>query len=225
MPIAKAALIVAGGSGVRMGSQIPKQFLVVCQRPVLMHTITAFYHHSKAIDIVLVIQKSQQTYWQELCQKYDFTIPHQIADGGATRFQSVKNGLALVKGEGLVAIHDAVRPCIDNSLLSQLYRQAEEKGSAVPCLPIVESVRKINSDGKNSIIDRNQLRTIQTPQVFYSQEIKACYQTQEKDFFTDDASVFESVTHKGIHLAEGSQQNIKITYAKDLKSVENFLST
>lgn len=215
----KYALIVAGGKGLRMGAEIPKQFLLLHGKPVLMHTIEAFAAITD-IRIVLVLPQSQMSYWQELITKYSFIIPHALVSGGDTRFQSVKNGLSAVS-EGLVAIHDGVRPVISHELLNNAYDTCQLKGNAVLAVRLKDSIREVDLLG-NKNVNRNNYYLIQTPQVFQSSEIIAAYQQAEHDNFTDDASVLESVGAK-IHLVEGSYSNIKITTPEDLAMVEVLL--
>jgi len=216
----KYALIVAGGKGLRMGTETPKQFLLLQGRPVLMHTIEAF---ASILDIliVLVLPEAQKNYWQELTIKHLFTIPHILVSGGDTRFQSVKNGLTYVS-DGIVAIHDGVRPIISQELLIKAYDTCEQKGNAVLAVRLKDSIREVDLFG-NKNVNRNNYYLIQTPQVFHSSEIKAAYQNAEHDNFTDDASVLESVGAK-IHLVEGSYSNIKITSPEDLAIAEVLIS-
>lgn len=212
----KYALIVAGGKGLRMGAEIPKQFLLLQGKPVLMHTIEAFASIPN-IQIVLVLPQSQMSYWQELTTKNSFSVPHTLVAGGDTRFQSVKNGLSVIS-EGMVAIHDGVRPIVSQELLTKAYDTCELKGNAVLAVRLKDSIREVDLLG-NKNVNRNNYYLIQTPQVFYSSEIKAAYQEAEHDNFTDDASVLESAGAK-INLLEGSYSNIKITTPEDLAMAE-----
>ena len=212
----KYALIVAGGKGLRMGAEIPKQFLLLKGKPVLMHTIEGFANISY-IHIVLVLPQSQMSYWQELTSEYSFSISHTLIAGGDTRFQSVKNGLSAVS-DGLVAIHDGVRPIVSQELLNNAYDTCERKGNAVLAVRLKDSIREVDLLG-NKNVNRNNYYLIQTPQVFHSSEIKAAYDVAEHDNFTDDASVLESAGAK-IHLVEGSYSNIKITTPEDLAMAE-----
>jgi 2-C-methyl-D-erythritol 4-phosphate cytidylyltransferase len=212
----KYALIVAGGKGLRMGAEIPKQFLLLKGKPVLMHTIEAFANISD-IHIVLVLPQSQMSYWQELTSEYSFSISHTLIAGGDTRFQSVRNGLSVVS-DGMVAIHDGVRPIISQELLANAYDTCEQKGNAVLAVRFKDSIREVDLLG-NKNVNRNNYYLIQTPQVFHSSEIKAAYDVTEHDNFTDDASVLESAGAK-IHLVEGAYSNIKITTPEDLAMAE-----
>lgn len=212
----KYALIVAGGKGLRMGAEIPKQFLLLQGKPVLMHTIEAFASLPDT-QIVLVLPQSQMSYWQELCKSHSFSIQHSLIAGGDTRFQSVKNGLSAVS-EGMVAIHDGVRPIVSQELLNNAYYTCEQKGNAVLAVRLKDSIREVDLLG-NKNVNRNNYYLIQTPQVFHSAEIKSAYDVAEHDNFTDDASVLESAGAK-IHLVEGSYSNIKITTPEDLAIAE-----
>jgi 2-C-methyl-D-erythritol 4-phosphate cytidylyltransferase len=212
----KYALIVAGGKGLRMGAEIPKQFLLLKGKPVLMHTIEAFANISD-IHIVLVLPQSQMSYWQELTSEYSFSISHTLIAGGDTRFQSVRNGLSVVS-DGMVAIHDGVRPIISQELLANAYDTCEQKGNAVLAVRLKDSIREVDLLG-NKNVNRNNYYLIQTPQVFHSSEIKAAYDVTEHDNFTDDASVLENAGAK-IHLVEGAYSNIKITTPEDLAMAE-----
>jgi 2-C-methyl-D-erythritol 4-phosphate cytidylyltransferase len=214
--IKKYAIIVAGGSGSRMKSDIPKQFIEVGGLPILMHTLQRFKEADSAIEIILVLPASQFEYWKELCQKYK-TVPHQLVAGGKTRFQSGLNGLKVIDNEGLVAIHDGVRPFVSTEIINESFKVASEKGTAVVSVPSKDSVR-VNGQA----IDRSTVRLIQTPQTFQISLIKKAFETEELSTFTDDASVVE---HAGfeINLIEGNYENIKITTPEDLLWAEVLL--
>ncbi|MBO3700334.1 2-C-methyl-D-erythritol 4-phosphate cytidylyltransferase [Roseivirga sp. E12] len=216
----KYAIIVAGGSGTRMLSELPKQFLLLNGRPILMHTIEAF--NFDGIRIVLVLPEQQIQYWKTLCEKYSFRILHNIIQGGETRFNSVKNGLNSIEDkEGLVAIHDGVRPLIDRSIISMSFTQAESHGNAITSVSLKDSLREVSS-GSNRSVDRAAFRLIQTPQTFQLDLIKTAFEVPFQPTFTDDASVFEN-SGKSIHLIDGDYRNIKITTPEDLLVVESFL--
>lgn len=210
-------IIVAGGKGLRMGSDIPKQFLPVNGLPVLMRTIRRFREYSDDLEIILVLPKAQQEYWQELCSEYHFDERYRIADGGATRFHSVSNGLALVPddAEGVVGVHDGVRPFPSVEVIGRCYETAREKGTAIPVIPVVETVRHIKGE-ESETVPRDTYRLVQTPQSFDIQLLKRAYRQEHTDMFTDDASVVESMGEK-ITLVEGNRENIKITTPFDLK--------
>jgi len=208
------ALIVAGGSGKRMQSETPKQFLELAGRPVLMHTIERFRAFNDSIEIITVLPENQIEYWKEIQKKYSFSIKHIVVTGGATRFHSVKNGLNFVTEPSLVAIHDGVRPFVSADTIKRCFETAEKLGNAVPSVTIAESLRVITNEG-NSPIDRQTIKAIQTPQVFNASMIKKAYLQEYRHEFTDDATVFETLGEK-INLVEGNRENIKITNREDL---------
>ena len=214
----KHIIIVAGGKGLRMGGDIPKQFLPVCGKPVLMRTLEAFHAYDSSIHIILVLPVSQQAYWQELCQEYQFTLAHDIANGGDTRFHSVKNGLALVEGEGLVGVHDGVRPFVSQEVITRCYEEASLKKAVIPVIGVVETVRHLTDEGSETV-PRDQYKLVQTPQVFDVALLHRAYQQEFTDMFTDDASVVEALCEK-VYLVEGNRENIKLTTPFDLKLAE-----
>lgn len=210
------AIIVAGGKGNRMNQDIPKQFIELNGKPVLMHTIEAFQQAELRPEIILVLNAQQHSFWDELCQRHGFNIPHQVIGGGKERFDSVKNGLDFIKGEGVVAIHDAVRPLASPALITASYQMAIEKGNAIAAIQPVDSVR-IKKEGQESVsLNRDELFLIQTPQTFVTAQLKKAYQQPYSSSFTDDASVVEKAGFS-IHLLPGERSNIKITYAEDLE--------
>lgn len=217
----KSIIIVAGGKGLRMGSDLPKQFIPIKSKPVLMHTIESFYNYDSQIKIILVIPSSHQAYWQELCSEYRFTIPHIIANGGETRFHSVKNGLEYVT-EGLVGVQDGVRPFASTILIANCFFEAAKGQSVIPAIPSTDSLRQSTSDGKSKIIDRSKIMLVQTPQVFESATLKRAYDIDFNDTFTDDASVVEAMGQL-ITIIRGEESNIKITTPIDLKIGEMIL--
>jgi 2-C-methyl-D-erythritol 4-phosphate cytidylyltransferase len=213
-------IIVAGGKGLRMGSDIPKQFLPIGGRPVLMRTIERFREYSPTLQIILVLPKAQQDYWQELCQEYHFNVEYQLADGGETRFHSVQHGLTLIPddAEGVVGVHDGVRPFPSIDVIRNCYETAREKKAVIPVIPVVETVRHLQ--GEVSVtVPRNDYRLVQTPQCFDIQLLKAANRQPYNDGFTDDASVVEAFGF-AITLVEGNRENIKITTPYDLKIAE-----
>tara|TARA_B110000003_G_C16594996_1_gene513309 strand:+ start:259 stop:912 length:654 start_codon:yes stop_codon:yes gene_type:complete len=208
----KVALIVAGGKGERMNADIPKQFLLLNNAPILMHTLKQFSHFE---EIVLVLPSSQLEYWQELCNAHKFTQKYTLVAGGKTRFHSVKNGLDKINNNAIVAIHDGVRPLISTILIDSLVAETKNGIGVIPIVPVKDSIRKI--EGENSKhIDRNNLYKVQTPQCFLSADIKEAYNQNFSDIFTDDASVFESNGGK-INTLLGEEKNLKITTKEDLK--------
>lgn len=216
------AIIVAGGSGNRMQQTLPKQFILLDGKPILMHTIEAFAQCSLRPEIYLVLSPQQQSYWQSLCETQQFTIPHRIVNGGEQRFHSVKNGLDLIEGPGIVAIHDAVRPLVSAKLITQAFQVAEQKGNAVAGIAPTDSVRKILSAEKTEALNRDDLVLIQTPQTFDADILRKAYEQPYTPFFTDDASVVESAGYP-IHIIDGERENIKITYPLDLEIASLYL--
>ena len=216
-------IIVAGGKGLRMGSDIPKQFLPIGGKPVLMRTLERFREYDKDLQIILVLPEAQQDYWRELCKEYGFLVEYQLANGGKTRFHSVQNGLALIPddAEGVVGVHDGVRPFPSIDVIRNCYTTAREKKAVIPVIPVVETVRHllVHSKDKSITVPRDEYRLVQTPQTFDIQLLKAANRQPYNDGFTDDASVVESYGH-GITLVEGNRENIKITTPYDLKIAE-----
>jgi len=214
----KFALIVAGGSGSRMNSNTPKQFLELAGKPVLMHTFEAFHRFDTSIEFVLVLPQIEQERWNKLCLHFDFKILHQIANGGKTRFDSVKNGLELLPNSGVVFIHDGVRPLVSEQTLQNCLNTTISKGNALPLVPVSESVRYVDEE-ENRSLDRSKYFLVQTPQTFQLTEIKAAYQQPFSTLFTDDASVLENTGEK-INPVKGNRENIKITFQEDLLFAE-----
>lgn len=223
MTMKKHIIIVAGGKGLRMGGDISKQFLPVCGKPVLMRTLEAFHAYDASMHLVLVLPVSQQEYWKGLCKEYQFTLAHDIADGGETRFHSVKNGLALVEGDGVVGVHDGVRPFVSQEVIARCYEEAKDKKAVIPVIGVVETVRHLTEEGSETV-PRDQYKLVQTPQVFDVELLRRAYQQDFTDLFTDDASVVEALGEK-VHLVEGNRENIKLTTPFDLKLAELLCST
>lgn len=217
----KYALIVAGGSGSRMQSTTPKQFIEVGGLPILMRTIKAFYQYSQEIKIIVVIPGEHFTLWHKLVLNHHFNIPCQLVKGGETRFESVKNGLHSMENEGLVAIHDGVRPFVTSQLIDQCYISAQKNGSGVAAVIPKDSIRELTELGNRTVI-RNQYRLIQTPQTFEMSIIKQAYLSTADIDFTDDASVAENAGIK-ISLVDGDYRNIKITTPEDIKIAQALL--
>jgi len=212
--VKKIALIVAGGSGSRMKYSVPKQFIELQGIPLLFHTFMAFHRNDPAFEFILVLPDKEIVTWERLCRKHQFSIDHKITSGGITRFHSVKNGLDLIKEEGIVFIHDGVRPLVSSQTIEKCYQMAKNKGNAVPVIPPSESVREV-SNGKNQAVDRNKYYLVQTPQTFLVSQIKQAYQQDYRENFTDDASVIEN-SGTEIFLVTGNRENIKITWPEDL---------
>ena len=217
------AIIVAGGSGSRMQSETPKQFLLLAGRPVLMHTIEAFKSYSSKLTIVLVLPEATMQLWEDLCRQYEFRHNFKLVAGGSTRTASVKNGLDVIEArDSLVAIHDGVRPLVRPEIISASFRLAQVHGCAVAATRLKESLRQVDKD-KTQAIDRSKYRSIQTPQTFRTSLIKQAYSSLKDDNdFTDDASVAEK-NGMNISLFEGSYENIKITTPEDLLFAEALL--
>ncbi len=239
-------IIVAGGKGLRMGGEIPKQFLPIGGKPILMRTLERFRAYSESLQIILVLPKDQQEYWLDLCKEYHFPLPQQggargesylITDGGETRFHSVQHGLALIPDdmEGVVGVHDGVRPFPSIEVIRNCYETARTKKAVIPVIPVVETLRKIGTietigtigtigtpPPTSHTVPRNDYRLVQTPQTFDIQLLKAANQQPYNDNFTDDASVVESYGQE-ITLVEGNRENIKITTPYDLKIAEVLL--
>ena len=214
----KYIIIVAGGKGLRMGGDIPKQFLPVCGKPVLMRTLEAFHAYDASMCLILVLPVSQQAYWKQLCEEYQFELVHEIANGGDTRFHSVKNGLALVEEDGLVGVHDGVRPFVSQEVISRCYEEAVSLKAVIPVIGVVETVRHLTEEGSETV-PRDQYKLVQTPQVFDVTLLHRAYQQEYTDLFTDDASVVEALGEK-VYLVEGNRENIKLTTPFDLKLAE-----
>jgi 2-C-methyl-D-erythritol 4-phosphate cytidylyltransferase len=215
------AIIVAGGKGSRMKSAVPKQFLLLAGKPILMYSIENFFKAIPAIEIIVVLPKEEMDRWKKLCRSFSFKISHKTVEGGETRFHSVKNGLKEMKANGIVAIHDGVRPLTSVSLIKRCFVKAQKIGNAVPNVSINESLRKIKGK-KNKIVDRNAIVAIQTPQCFRVKTLMEAYKAKYSEDFTDDASVFEHYGNK-IHLIEGERKNIKITTTQDLALAETLI--
>ena len=211
-------IIVAGGKGLRMGGDIPKQFLPINGKPILMHTIEAFRRALEGIGIVLVLPAEQQDYWQSLCKEHGFRSPELIANGGETRFHSVRNGLALLPDDkdAVVGVHDGVRPFVSKETILRCYKAVAEGKAVVPVVPVVETIRQILPDGKSITRSRDEYRLVQTPQTFPLAMLKEAYRQPFSEAFTDDASVVEALG-KEIVMIEGNRENIKITTPSDLR--------
>ncbi|MGL5690778.1 MAG: 2-C-methyl-D-erythritol 4-phosphate cytidylyltransferase [Bacteroidales bacterium] len=218
----KYAILVAGGKGLRMGHELPKQFIEIKGLPVLMHTIKQFKKAIDDIEIIVVLPKEQQNYWNELISKYKFECKHQVADGGKTRYHSVKSGLSYTQPENaLIAIHDGVRPLVSPEVILKCFVTAQERGSAVPVLPMIDSIRHLTPDNSESV-DRDKYVSVQTPQTFPAHIIHEAYRLPYTSLFTDDASVVEA-NGNIITLTEGNRENIKITTPFDLKLADILL--
>lgn len=230
MELTKIVLIVAGGKGERMQSDIPKQFIEIAGKPILMHTIEAFARYDFDLPVFVVLPVTQIEFWKNLCSKYSFKFSHQVVIGGETRFHSVKNGLEAVaaflaslypdkseeeNNSALVAVHDGVRPLVSVETIRRCFDEAEKFGSAIPSMDLVDSLRTIHTKYSQSL-DRSAYKLVQTPQVFDFNILKKAYEQEFSPLFTDDASVVESIG-VNVHLTEGNRENIKLTTAFDLE--------
>lgn len=217
--LTRAAIIVAGGKGRRMGGDVPKQFLPLEGRPVLMRTIDRFRQFDPTMQIVLVLPKDQQDYWLRLCGQYDLADSARIvlADGGEERFHSVRNGLLMVSSDvDLISIHDGVRPFVSLEVIRACYAEAARSGAAIPVVPVVETLRHLYNKESSITVPRSDYRLVQTPQVFRADLLRRAYEQPFRDTFTDDASVVEALGH-GVTFVEGNRENIKLTTPFDLR--------
>ena len=214
----KYVIIVAGGSGKRMGGEVPKQFLLVAGKPILMHTVETFTRTSSDFKFILVLPEEHFSTWNSLCEQYNFSVPMQMVAGGKERFFSVKNALDYVPNDALVAVHDGVRPFVSKDTINEAFEIAEKNGSAVPVIDEVDSLRRV-SNGTSQAVNRAEYKRVQTPQVFQSTILKKAYNQEFSSFFTDDASVVESISEK-ITLTSGNVENIKLTTPHELLLAE-----
>jgi 2-C-methyl-D-erythritol 4-phosphate cytidylyltransferase len=205
-----------------MNAGLPKQFIALRGTPLLMHTIAAFRAYDPAIELIVVLPPAQIDFWNALCREHNFQIAHTIIKGGDTRFDSVKNGLAAVREEGIIAVHDGVRPLVSRATLENCFATAEQRGTAIPVIPLVDSLRRVENGGSVAV-DRSHYFAVQTPQVFQSAILKTAYEQTYKAQFTDDATVVESLGIE-VTLVEGNRENIKITTPPDIRIAEVFLS-
>jgi len=219
----RSTIVVAGGKGERMQTDIPKQFLELNGKPVLMHTLDTFRNHDPEMELILVLPSSQIEYWNALCKKHAFSTPHKIAEGGATRFHSVKNGLKVVSSPDYIAIHDGVRPLVSHQTITDCFAEAEISGAAIPVIDAVDSLRKITESG-NTAVNRSLYKMVQTPQVFEAGLLLEAYNQDFSETFTDDASVVEALGHR-VSLVAGNRENIKITTQTDMLLAEAILKS
>jgi 2-C-methyl-D-erythritol 4-phosphate cytidylyltransferase len=216
----KAAVLVAGGKGMRMGTSLPKQYLPLAGKPVLMHTLEKFFSADPSLHLILVLPKDDFEYWRSLCDNHNFTLPHELVPGGESRFKSVKNGLmALPFTEGLVAIHDGVRPFVSEKVIQTSFEEAANSGSAIPVVSLKDSLRKVDAGGESTFQERTNFRLVQTPQTFQVERLMQAIAVEELGIFTDDATVYE---YQGwaVTLIEGNAENIKLTTPEDLAYAE-----
>lgn len=219
-------IIVAGGKGLRMGSDVPKQFLPVGGVPVLMRTISRFAEAVPGMGIILVLPESQHGYWDSLCREHSFTVSHTVVNGGDTRFASSRNGLMAIPADaqGLVGIHDGVRPFVSAEVICRCYDAARSHGAAIPVMPVTDTLRLVSPDGGGHNVLRSDYRVVQTPQVFDISLARRAFDRPYSESFTDDASVVEAAGHR-VTMVEGNRENIKLTTPFDLKIAESLLNT
>ncbi len=213
-------IIVAGGKGLRMGSELPKQFMPIGGKPVLMYTIEQFLKYSPDINIIVVLPRNQQEFWNKLCEEHNFNIPHTIADGGESRFESSKNGLSLIPDneQGVVAFHDGVRPFVSIDVIERCFDAARDDYAAIPVMPVTDTLRYVDR-GHGHNVERNHFRSVQTPQVFDISLAKQAFDQPYRPSFTDDATVIESLGCQ-VSMVEGNRENIKLTTPFDLQLAE-----
>lgn len=211
--VLNSVIITAGGTGKRMGAGVPKQFLLIDGRPMLMHTIEAFYSFDPTFELILTLPEEWASHWEELCEKHTFTIPHRLVTGGEERFHSVKNAINHCTGE-FIAIHDGVRPFVSQDTIRRCFESAQIHHAAIPVVPVNQSIRKVTEEG-NLGVNRNEYKVVQTPQVFTRKILIESYNQPYDPAFTDDASVVENRGYE-IHMVEGNEENIKITTKQDL---------
>lgn len=215
-----SVIITAGGIGKRMKSSLPKQFLLVNEKPILMHTIEQFYHYDPKFELILTLPEDWHHFWEELMAEHDFQIPHRVVSGGEQRYHSVKNALNYCQGD-YIFVHDGVRPVVDNDLIARCVQKLRKSDAVIPVVPVFESLRK-NVDGHTVAVDRTEYIIVQTPQCFKREAILKGY---EKDFHpgvTDDATIVEEAGYL-ITTVQGNKNNIKITHQADLKIAELLL--
>jgi len=218
----RTMIVVAGGTGSRMGSNVPKQFLLLKGIPMLMHTLRTLHRADGTMGLVLVLPPDHLEEWESQCETLGFDVPHTVVAGGATRFRSVENGLKAAKNADFIGVHDGVRPFVAKSVVENCFTAAAQHGAAVPAVPIAQSLREIKS-GSNASVDRSAFRAVQTPQCFRASILIEAYAKAPHDLFTDDASVVEALGQR-IALVEGNVENIKVTTPLDLKLAELLVS-
>jgi 2-C-methyl-D-erythritol 4-phosphate cytidylyltransferase len=222
--MAHHVIIVAAGKGSRMGEALPKQFLELNGEPILLHTLRRFYTYDPSLHLIVVLHPDYVAFWNDLARTLRVDIPHRTVAGGAERFHSVRNGLQSIDDrDGIVAIHDGVRPLVSNATLQRCFEAAAQHGSAVPSLPVHESMRSVDAHGHNQAVDRSRYRLVQTPQCFQLNDLRSAFEQDYNDAFTDDASVWEHFG-RAVHLVEGNQENLKITTPEDLKMAQALMA-
>lgn len=214
----KTIIIVAGGQGMRFKAEKPKQFLYIRGRPITLHTIELFHKYDRNIQIILGLAEEYFSYWESICEQFHFDVPMTLSPGGESRYHTVKNALSKARKGNLVGIHDAVRPLVYKHTIDRCYDEAEKSGAAIPCITVHNTIREITKGGSRWV-DREKLRSVQTPQVFRYDILMTGYEQAYSESFTDDASVVESVGYP-VKLVDGNPENIKITTPEDLVFAE-----
>lgn len=213
--MAKLAVIVAGGSGLRMGKELPKQFLLLEGKPIMLHSIDAFFHAYSDVNINLVVPSHYIDYTKDLLKNFGYSNNIQLLQGGETRFQSVKNGIATAQAGDVIFVHDAVRCLVSRQLIHRCYEMAIGKGSAIPVIPIRDSLRRVQRIGSTEVVSREHLYAVQTPQTFRAEILLSAFDVDFDQAFTDEATVVENAGEQ-VYTVEGEEQNIKITFPEDL---------
>lgn len=214
----RSAILVAGGSGKRLGGPVPKQFQTVKGRPLLMWTIEAFHRFDPGMDLIVVLPKEHFDIWKALCMGHRFFITHEVVAGGEQRWHSVKAGLEKVEGDGLVAVHDGVRPLVSSDLIARCFDAADKSAAAIPVVPVVPSIREATAEGSRAL-DRSKLLAVQTPQCFHTDLLRKAFEQPYDPAFTDEATLVERLGVK-VALVEGEENNMKVTNAMDMRVVE-----
>ncbi len=214
----RSTIIVAGGSGKRLGGPVPKQFQTVKGRPLLMWTIEAFHRYAPAMRLIVVLPREHFDIWKALCMGHRFFIQHEVVAGGEQRWHSVKAGLEKVEGDGLVAVHDGVRPLVSVELIARCFDAADTSAAAIPVVPVVPSIRETTAEGSRAL-DRSKLLAVQTPQCFHADLLRKAFGQPYDPAFTDEATLVERLGVR-VALVEGEENNIKVTTAMDMRLVE-----
>lgn len=221
--VKKTLIVVAGGQGTRMGSEIPKQFLLLSGRPILMRTMELFHAYDKNMPVVVGLPDEYRIYWEDLCRQEDFKVPHQLTMAGETRFHTVQKALKAVQAGGLVAVHDAVRPLVSQETIDRCFEQAGKTGAAIPCVDVPGSLR-YGRHGRSLTVNRNTYLLVQTPQVFQYEILVKAYRQKYIESFTDDAGVVEKAGYT-VSMVQGNRENLKITTPEDLAYAESLQGT
>ena len=218
--VTHSIIITAGGIGKRMGSEIPKQFIEICGKPILLHTLELFYLFDSSMELFITLPEDWKSYWNEILEKNNCTIPHQVISGGEERYHSIQNALQYCSGK-YISVHDGVRPLVSASTLKKCFEALENHPAVVPVLNVKESIRQLEN-GTSNAVNRNEFKLIHTPQCFHATILKEAYLQTFHEGITDDASLVEA-NGVSIHLVESNEENIKITTPNDLKIAELFI--